>query len=467
MARDIAINITGVSKYYKLYTSPKERFKEALHPFNKRFHRKFYALRDIHLEIYTGEVFGVIGKNGSGKSTLLKVIAGVLEPNSGSLSIQGSISAMLELGVGFNPKFTGLQNIYFYGTLLGFSREKIEAKLESILGFAEIGDFIHQPLHTYSDGMKARLGFAVAINVEADILIVDEVLAVGDELFKRKCYARINQLMEEGKTIVFVTHNLGVVNQLCHRTMLLDAGDLLLEGTSKLVTMQYQRLLLSKSQSAAAIRQDILDIQHDTVRKQKLQEDLTGEGSTRMDSNNHFGARIAPNGPPPGQKPFYVPGFVPKSTCEHQDYGVAIVEQAIVTPQREKVNMLVMNEEYLYTFTVKFRIPVRSICFALAFKTQQGLAISYSGGLHNLQQHLAQVDAGEKVRVDYRFVCALLPGTYFIDVGVIGFHQNQHVYLSRLSDASVFKVQDIPECFYRGIVPLGQQVTVHRSAGST
>jgi ABC-type polysaccharide/polyol phosphate transport system ATPase subunit len=148
MTHDTAITINGVSKYYKLYTSPKERFKEALHPFSKTLHRKFYALRDIHLEIYSGEVFGIVGRNASGKSTLLKVIAGVLEPNSGSLTIHGSISAMLELGVGFNPKFTGLQNVYFYGTLLGFSREEIEAKLESILGFAEIGDFIHQPIHT-------------------------------------------------------------------------------------------------------------------------------------------------------------------------------------------------------------------------------------------------------------------------------------------------------------------------------
>ena len=182
---DIAISIKNVSKYYKLYNSPKDRLKESLSFSNKQYHKKFYATQNLSLDIKKGEILGIVGKNGSGKSTLLKLITSVLTPDEGSIKVNGKISALLELGSGFNPEFTGIENIFFYGTILGFSKQEMEAKLDDIIAFADIGDFIYQPLKSYSSGMKSRLGFAVAIHIEPEILILDEVLSVGDVLFQR------------------------------------------------------------------------------------------------------------------------------------------------------------------------------------------------------------------------------------------------------------------------------------------
>jgi len=186
MDSNIAISLSNVTKYYKIYENPKDRFREAISFSNKNFHRKFYATSDISLEVKKGEILGIVGKNGSGKSTLLKLISSVLTPDKGSIKINGKVSALLELGSGFNPEFTGMQNIYFYGTILGFSKKEMETKIKDIISFADIGDFINQPLKTYSSGMKARLGFSVAIHIEPEILILDEVLSVGDIHFKRK-----------------------------------------------------------------------------------------------------------------------------------------------------------------------------------------------------------------------------------------------------------------------------------------
>jgi len=193
---EIAISLKNVSKYYKLYNKPKDRLKEALSRSGKIYHKKFYATKNLDLEIKKGEILGIVGKNGSGKSTLLKLITGVLTPDEGSITVNGKISALLELGSGFNPEFTGMQNIFFYGTILGFSKEEMKEKLDDILAFADIGDFIQQPLKTYSSGMKSRLGFAVAVHIDPEILILDEVLAVGDILFRRKCYAKMEEFFK-------------------------------------------------------------------------------------------------------------------------------------------------------------------------------------------------------------------------------------------------------------------------------
>ena len=184
---DIAIKLQGISKYYKLYNMPKDRLKEALHPFNKKYHKRFYVLNDLNIEIMKGDILGVVGRNGCGKSTLLKLITGVLQSNGGKVSVNGKITALLELGVGFNPEFTGIDNIKFYSKILGITEEDLQIKLPLIADFAELGEFLYQPVKTYSSGMKARLGFSVAVHVDPEILILDEVLAVGDALFRRKC----------------------------------------------------------------------------------------------------------------------------------------------------------------------------------------------------------------------------------------------------------------------------------------
>ena len=212
-----AIKVSSISKMYPLYRSPRDRMKEALHPLRKSYHNEFYALRNVSFEIEKGESLGIIGQNGSGKSTLLKILSRVLTPTSGTFDIQGRVISLLELGSGFNPELTGLENIYFYGTILGFNKKKIESKLDDILAFADIGQFVYQPLKTYSSGMRSRLGFAVASHVDPDILILDEVLAVGDLRFKQKCYRTMDELINQKRTVILVSHDTGAVTNFCNK----------------------------------------------------------------------------------------------------------------------------------------------------------------------------------------------------------------------------------------------------------
>ena len=219
-----AITVDHVTKVYHLYDSPTARMKEALHPFRKKYHHDFYALNDVSFSVEQGEVLGIIGKNGCGKSTLLKILAGVLTPTSGTVTVNGNVSALLELGSGFNPEFTGLENVYFSSAIMGYSREQVEKNLDNILAFADIGEFIHQPVKTYSSGMYVRLAFAVAINVDPDVLIIDEALAVGDMNFQAKCMTAITRIQDKGTTILFVSHDIGSVKSLCSCALYLEHG---------------------------------------------------------------------------------------------------------------------------------------------------------------------------------------------------------------------------------------------------
>jgi ABC-type polysaccharide/polyol phosphate transport system ATPase subunit len=239
MTENIAIKVENLSKVYKLYDSPGDRMKEALHWRGKKYHKDFHALDDLSFEIKKGETVGIVGKNGSGKSTLLKIITGVLSPTSGKVTVNGRVSALLELGAGFNAEYTGLENVYFQGNLMGYSDEEMEAKLKPILEFADIGDFIHQPVKMYSSGMFARLAFAVAINVEPDILIVDEALSVGDAKFQNKCLSRIKAMQETGLTILFVSHSTAQVNAICTSAIWINSGVLVEQGDVFQVTSLY------------------------------------------------------------------------------------------------------------------------------------------------------------------------------------------------------------------------------------
>ena len=221
---EIAISINHLSKVYKLYDKPVDRLKESLGLTKQKKYREHYALRDVSFQVKRGETVGIIGTNGSGKSTILKIITGVLNPTQGEVQVNGRISALLELGAGFNMEYSGLENVYLNGTMIGFTREEIDKKLDDILAFADIGDFIHQPVKTYSSGMFVRLAFAVAINIEPEILIVDEALSVGDVFFQAKCYKKFEDFKKMGKTILFVSHDLGSISKYCDRVVLLDKG---------------------------------------------------------------------------------------------------------------------------------------------------------------------------------------------------------------------------------------------------
>jgi len=235
----VVIKVDGISKVYRLYNNPVDRLKEALNPFKKLYHKNFYALKNINFEIRKGETIGIIGANGSGKSTLLKILTGVLTPSAGKTHVIGKISSLLELGAGFNLELSGLENIYFNGSILGYTKIEIDQKLSDILEFADIGEFISQPVKMYSSGMQMRLAFAIAINVDPDILIVDEALAVGDMRFQQKCFRKLKEFKDGGKTIIFVSHDMGVVNNYCDRAIWLKDGVVCEQGNAEIVTRKY------------------------------------------------------------------------------------------------------------------------------------------------------------------------------------------------------------------------------------
>ncbi len=243
---DAAIQIENVTKIYKLYEKPSDRFKESLGLSKKKRHREHYALDNLSFAVCKGETVGIIGTNGSGKSTILKIITGVLNQTSGNVNINGRISALLELGAGFNMEYTGIENVYLNGTMIGFSKEEIDNKLDDILQFADIGDFVNQPVKTYSSGMFVRLAFAVAINIDPEILIVDEALSVGDVFFQAKCYRKFEEFKKIGKTILFVSHDLGSISKYCDRVILLNKGVKLAEGRPKQIIDLYKKVLVNQ-----------------------------------------------------------------------------------------------------------------------------------------------------------------------------------------------------------------------------
>ncbi len=236
---DVVIDVKGLTKSYKLYENNKQRIMEGLFPFLNIKHREFKALNQVSFQVRKGEIVGIIGKNGSGKSTLLKIVTGVLNATEGSVEVSGRVSALLELGSGFNPEYTGIENIYMNGTLMGVTREEMSKRVQDIVDFADIGDFIYQPVKNYSSGMFVRLAFAVAINVDADVLIVDEALAVGDVAFQAKCMAKMSQIMKKGTTILFVTHDMNTVKRLCQRCIYLENGKKLMEGPAEEIADVY------------------------------------------------------------------------------------------------------------------------------------------------------------------------------------------------------------------------------------
>ncbi|MBT0663403.1 ABC transporter ATP-binding protein [Geobacter pelophilus] len=248
MTDDIAIKVENLSKVYKLYNLPVDRLKESLHPFRKKYHHDFFALNDVSFEIKKGEAVGIIGKNGSGKSTLLKILTGVLTPSCGAVHVNGKVAALLELGAGFNPELSGIENVYFNGMLMGYTREEMENRLDEILSFADIGDFVHQPVKSYSSGMFVRLAFSVAISVEPEILIIDEALSVGDMFFQAKCMTVLDRFRRKGCTILFVSHNIQTIKSLCQRAVHISKGKIVGIGDAAQISDAYMREIREDSE---------------------------------------------------------------------------------------------------------------------------------------------------------------------------------------------------------------------------
>ena len=268
-----AIRLENISKVYKIYERPLDRLKESLHPFHKRYSREFYALQDISLDIKKGDTIGFIGRNGAGKSTLLKIITGVVTPSSGTMTVNGRIASLLELGAGFNPDMTGIENIYMNGTIMGCSQQEMEARLDDIVAFADIGDFIYQPVKMYSSGMFARVAFAVNAFVEPDILIVDEALSVGDAFFQSKCIDKMKHMMDNGVTVLFVSHDMAAIRSLCQRGVFLSKGRIVFSGKAEEAAEKYfaekvrseQEVVPAKEKDKAKLQRKTRQVSDDSV----------------------------------------------------------------------------------------------------------------------------------------------------------------------------------------------------------
>jgi lipopolysaccharide transport system ATP-binding protein len=428
---NIAVTVQDLSKCFQIYNRPEDRLKQSIIPRIKRFlelptekyFHEFWALRNISLQIRKGETVGIVGRNGSGKSTLLQIICGTLTPTGGSVQTKGRIAALLELGSGFNPEFTGKENIYLYGALLGLSRKEIDSKYEDILSFADIGEFIDQPIKTYSSGMSVRLAFAVAINVDPDILVVDEALAVGDELFQRKCFSKIESIKQKGATILFVSHSGGMVIELCDRAILIDAGEKLTEGEPKNIIGAYQKLLYAP------------------IEKQlHLREVIKSGNYLLADAADNLSVEFRKSELDETVKESYDSGFIPTSTIEYSSQGAVIKDAHIELLSGERVNNLVSGKKYNYVYFVEFTKSIDNVRFGMLIKTTSGFELGGGISSSNSLQGVRHVDAKTRYKVKFTFECSLNPGVYYLNAGVLGFTGETETYLHRVIDIAMFRV---------------------------
>ena len=438
MSEEIAISLQNVSKCFKRYAHPVDRLKELLLP-QKSYAQEFWALRDINLEITKGNSLGIVGKNGSGKSTLLQIIVGTLTPTSGQSQVNGRISALLELGSGFNPEFTGRQNVFLNGRLLGLEQKQIEAKFDDIAAFADIGDFIEQPVKTYSSGMFIRLAFAVAINAEPDILVIDEALAVGDEAFQRKCFSRIQAIKESGGTILFVSHSATHVIELCDYAVLLDHGDLLLYGKPKSIITNYHKLIYAPGDKVKSLREDIKNTNCKNIENHRHQDYSFDRLTTKLSNSK---AELSEQ---------YDPNLIPKSTTYYIPRGAEIEQPHITTRKGQQVNILNRRNEYIYTYKVNFFQPAFRVRFGMMIKTVSGMELGGAAS-HTFEKPIDNIEAGDVVEVKFRFNSNLQPGVYFLNAGVVGMVNDAEVFLHRIHDVAMFRIQPEEDVLATGII---------------
>lgn len=436
-----AIRLRGLSKTFPVYRQPHHRLLHSLDPRRDgRWHREFQALRPLDLDIGRGETVGIVGRNGSGKSTLLQLICGTLAPTTGSVEVGGRIAALLELGAGFNPEFTGRENVYLNGAVLGLGRQELDERFDDIAAFADIGEFLEQPVKNYSSGMYVRLAFAVAINVMPDILVVDEALSVGDEAFQRKCFARIERIRESGATVLFVSHSAGTIIDLCDSALLLDRGELLARGTARNVVARYQKLVYTPEDRAEQVREDI-------------RRENAGGALWKPPAAAPAG-EAAPGAPrPSAQQASWDEGMVPASTVAYENRGARIDDPHIETPGGERVNVLVAGAEYVYAYDVLVDRTLANVRCGMMLRSVTGVGIG--GAVSSLPGGaLPVVERGARLRMRFRFRCLLAPGVYFANAGVLAALGEGEDYVDRRIDAAMFKVLPQPGRIATGLVDL-------------
>ena len=390
------IQVKNLTKMYKLYDKPSDRLKEALGLTKKKLYKEHYALRDVNFDIQEGECVGIIGTNGSGKSTILKIITGVLTPTQGEVKVDGRISALLELGAGFNMEYSGLENVYLNGTMTGFSKEEIDARLDDILEFADIGDFIHQPVKTYSSGMFVRLAFAVAINIDPEILVVDEALSVGDVFFQAKCYHKFEEFKKQGKTILLVSHDLSSVSKYCDRVILLNKGVKLDEGSPKQMVDLYKQLLVGQ----------------DPVKQQEA--DKEKKAAVQSEGTGNFQAN--PN------------------MLEYGNRMAEIIHFEVLDDRGMLSNTIEKGTEFKIRMKVHFNEDIQEPIMAYTFKNIKGTEITGTNTMFEKAQ-VARSGAGDECTVTFTQNMDLQGGEYLLSFGCTGYKDGDFTVFHRLYDA--------------------------------
>lgn len=402
---DKVIEIESLKKKYKLYANKQDRLKETVSLTHRNYHKDFWALDDISFDVSKGETVGVIGTNGSGKSTLLKIITGVLTPTEGKVSVVGKISALLELGTGFNQEYTGIENIYLNGRMMGYARREMEERVSAIVDFADIGEFINQPVKSYSSGMFARLAFAVAINVEPDILIVDEALSVGDLFFQNKCFKKFDELKEKGVTILFVSHDISSVRQMCSRVLWLDKGKQITFGQSDEVCDLYMDMK----------RRDMNELRGEIVHQQGIQY----------------------------LKPAYKSEFMtfPKVLWKNssiQTEKLQIQSVFILDSHRSMTNILVVDEKYEFHVVIKLNADMDELIVGVVVENNKGIPLYDINNYINSRENI-RGSKDEVIEVIFQFTLPrIMKGNYIVSSAVAQGTQEEHIMLTWLHG-----VQDI------------------------
>ena len=419
MKKKIAIQVKNLDKVYKLYDKPSDRMKEALGLSKKKKYKEHHALDQVNLTIYQGETVGIIGTNGSGKSTILKIITGVLNPSGGKVTVNGRISALLELGAGFNMEYNGIENVYLNGTMIGFSEKEIDEKMDAILEFADIGDYVYQPVKTYSSGMFVRLAFAVAINIEPEILIVDEALSVGDVFFQAKCYHKFEEFKEMGKTILFVSHDLSSISKYCDRVVLLNQGVKLGEGSPKEIIDVYKRVL---------------------VGQYEMHED---EGTNLLeDKDVAAAARMGVN----------------PELLEYGTNAAKITEYYITDDKGIHTTAVIKGQEFSIHMEVDFMEDVPAPIFAFTIKNIKGTEITGTNTMVE-KAFLESVQAGAKKEIVFTQKMSLQGGEYLLSLGVTGYERDKFEVYHRLYD--VLNLTVISDKDTVGFYDMGTNAEVH------
>ncbi len=410
---EVAISVNNVSKMYKLYDNPMDRLKESLGLSRKKKYKEYYALNDVSFQVRKGETVGIIGTNGSGKSTILKIITGVLNPTQGQVVVDGRISALLELGAGFNGEYSGIENVYLNGTMIGFSKEEIDAKLQDILEFADIGDFVYQPVKTYSSGMFVRLAFAVAINIDPEILIVDEALSVGDVFFQAKCYRKFEEFKKMGKTILFVSHDLSSIGKYCDRVVLLNNGKKLAEGGAKEMVNLYRRVLVNQYEEPEETQEEATENIMGQEKEEKRKEKVFSQPpqDTLMKSQLNLNPEVLEYG---------------SKLAEIEDFSIRD-DTGMIT------NVIEKGKIFSVDMVIHFQADISEPIFAFTLKDLKGTEIT---GTNTMYENIPVVPQkkGNIRHVTFTQKMPLEAGEYMLCLGCTGYYQGEFTVFHRMYD---------------------------------